>query len=413
MRTSGPVAWIFQGNPDTFDVDGYLSLRTPRISWAVNQYGEEIREGDQVFLWRAAGRAKTTAGVVGRARVASAPGRGAPDPRSAPFWRDHAPGEGGEHVWLEDIELAAERRELRREWLKDDPVCRDLPIVKQAAGTNFKVPPLCLERLERLWERTGRDWTRADCIAALWAYDVTYGEPVSMRAGSIVTEVALRTGRAVSAVYNKVMNFRALDPRDERKGLAAGGQVDREVWDEFYETGRQVLDSTKLQRAYLDLWGDAEVGVSEDAPEPSGSLAAPVGESAPGRVGRTTYRMIRDTAITRWVKQLYDHRCQACGGRFDSPRGPVAEGAHIQPLGALHGGPDVVANVLCLCPTHHALFDRGAFAIADDHRILALRAEGLLDRLAVADGHSIGPEFLAYHRRRFARWPGWDGAGLE
>jgi hypothetical protein len=42
-------------------------------------------------------------------------------------------------------------------------------------------------------------------------------------------------GRAVSGVYNKVMNFRAIDPRDERSGMSGGGETDRRVWSEFYD----------------------------------------------------------------------------------------------------------------------------------------------------------------------------------
>ena len=42
-------------------------------------------------------------------------------------------------------------------------------------------------------------------------------------------------GRAITGVYNKVMNFRAIDPTDPRAGLSAGGQVEHAVWDEFYD----------------------------------------------------------------------------------------------------------------------------------------------------------------------------------
>lgn len=39
---------------------------------------------------------------------------------------------------------------------------------------------------------------------------------------------------------------------------------------------------------------------------------------------------------------------------------PYAEAAHIRALGSPHNGPDVIENVLCLCPNHHVLFDNGA-----------------------------------------------------
>jgi len=34
-----------------------------------------------------------------------------------------------------------------------------------------------------------------------------------------------------------------------------------------------------------------------------------------------------------------------------------------------HGGPDEVANGLCLCSIHHKLFDKGVLGITDHHQI--------------------------------------------
>jgi hypothetical protein len=35
--------------------------------------------------------------------------------------------------------------------------------------------------------------------------------------------------------YNKVMNLRHLDPRDEREGMSGAGDADSRVWDEFFD----------------------------------------------------------------------------------------------------------------------------------------------------------------------------------
>jgi hypothetical protein len=255
------------------------------------------------------------------------------------------------------------------------------------------------DRLERLWVRTGVDWTRSDSIAGLWAYDLTYGREVSKTAGSPVADVALRIGRAVGGVYNKVMNFRALDPRDQREGLPAGGAVDQEVWNEFYDAERRAVRSTELEKAFLDLWGDSSPAVEAAPTSGAGTNVPPAATATPSRARQTTFRVIRDSAVTDWVKQVHQHRCQACGRRFDSPRGPVAEGAHIRPLGAEHDGPDDVRNVLCLCPTHHALFDRGAFVIFEDLALRSSHVGDLLPRLAVRPEHEVGIEFVSYHRR--------------
>ena len=47
------------------------------------------------------------------------------------------------------------------------------------------------------------------------------------------------------------------------------------------------------------------------------------------------------------------------------PTGRYAEGAHIRPLGYPHDGPDVLGNVLCLCPNDHVRFDYGAIWLDD------------------------------------------------
>jgi len=123
--------------------------------------------------------------------------------------------------------------------------------------------------------------------------------------------------------------------------------------------------------------------------EPAGPALA---EPAP-RYLATTSRLIRDTALTRQVKVLHGYRCQVCGEALLSPAGPYAEAAHIRPLGAPHHGPDVLANILCLCPNHHVLFDLGGFAVGAGCELL-----GLPGQLRQHPGHPVGPEYLAYHR---------------
>ncbi|MCC2546902.1 HNH endonuclease [Hymenobacter sp. BT175] len=120
--------------------------------------------------------------------------------------------------------------------------------------------------------------------------------------------------------------------------------------------------------------------------------AEQVHEPAP-RYLATTSRIIRDTALTRAVKDLYAYRCQVCNERLPTPAGFYAEAAHIRPLGAPHHGPDLLSNVLCLCPNHHVLFDFGSIAVNEDFTLL-----GLPGRLTVQPAHQVGLEFLAYHR---------------
>ena len=112
----------------------------------------------------------------------------------------------------------------------------------------------------------------------------------------------------------------------------------------------------------------------------------------PRREAMTT-RIVRDASVARAVKRLHAFRCQVCGQTVDTPGGPYAEAAHIQPLGHPHNGPDVLANVLCLCPNHHVALDQWAFAIADDFTLI-----GLNGMLRLHPRHAIGLEYVRYHR---------------
>jgi putative restriction endonuclease len=138
------------------------------------------------------------------------------------------------------------------------------------------------------------------------------------------------------------------------------------------------------------------VRIQEEAPSP------PVGgQPPPGPAGRrstTVLRIVRDTALGLQVKAIYGYACQVCGLAIQGPGALYAEAAHIRPLGRPHDGPDVLTNLLCLCPNHHVLFDLGAFTVRDD-----LSLAGIKGRLTVKDGHRVDPDHLLYRREHYAQ----------
>ena len=124
------------------------------------------------------------------------------------------------------------------------------------------------------------------------------------------------------------------------------------------------------------------------------SITAPAGENTePRRAKISVQRIVRETALAKWVKYHHRHTCQVCGIRLETGGGPYMEAAHIRPLGRPHNGPDTWDNLLCLCPNHHVMFDQGAFSIAEDFELI-----GINDRLRIKKGHDIGVQHLAYHR---------------
>jgi putative restriction endonuclease len=166
---------------------------------------------------------------------------------------------------------------------------------------------------------------------------------------------------------------------------AEPGKSGHRVWRFRLEELPEIAELTERESPPLDLF-TAATTVSEPT---SAYGPAPRRET-------TTLRLVRDTAVTRRVKALHDYRCQVCATQLRSAAGPYAEAAHIRPLGAPHHGPDVLANVLCLCPNHHVLFDLGSFGIAEDGQLL-----GLPGHLVRHKQHVIEPAFLAYHRAHF------------
>ncbi len=109
----------------------------------------------------------------------------------------------------------------------------------------------------------------------------------------------------------------------------------------------------------------------------------------------TVERIVRSSPTALMIKRLYNYTCQVCTTRLATNAGPYAEGAHIRPLGRPHDGPDSPSNILCLCPNHHVLLDRGGFAIDKDMSLI-----GLSGRLLISKQHNLDEVHLAYHRSR-------------
>jgi hypothetical protein len=98
-----------------------------------------------------------------------------------------------------------------------------------------------------------------------------YGQEVSRIPASPVAEVATKIGRAVSGVYNKVMNFRSIDPRDARAGMSGSGEVDRAVWNEFFDNDAGALRLADLESEFNRLWNSSAIA----AVPPSGPAQPP------------------------------------------------------------------------------------------------------------------------------------------
>ena len=111
----------------------------------------------------------------------------------------------------------------------------------------------------------------------------------------------------------------------------------------------------------------------------------------PDRVAVNVYRILRDTALARRVKNMHDFECQICGHTITLQDGSsYAEAHHIKPLGSPHNGPDSIDNILCLCPNHHVELDYGIAAIS-------------LKELRKVSGHKINLKCVKYHNQKIRK----------
>lgn len=84
----------------------------------------------------------------------------------------------------------------------------------------------------------------------------------------------------------------------------------------------------------------------------------------PSRIEITVSRFIRDTKLTKYLKNLHKNQCQLCAQPFHFENGQAyTEAHHIRPLGNPHNGPDIKENIIIVCPNHHAMCDFGGIKL--------------------------------------------------
>lgn len=142
-----------------------------------------------------------------------------------------------------------------------------------------------------------------------------------------------------------------------------------------------------------DLSAVDELPIEGDFGQPA------AGSETPERVTATVQRIVRSSAVKRRVKAWHDNRCQVCALRIEVPGGSYSEGAHIQALGSPHNGPDLAANVLCLCPNCHVMLDVGAIVLSDD--LMVIKGGTEMGPLRTHPQHKIDLNCVRQHRERW------------
>lgn len=116
---------------------------------------------------------------------------------------------------------------------------------------------------------------------------------------------------------------------------------------------------------------------------------------------------VRSRRISMVLKHLYGHRCMFCDQALQIGADPdryYSEGAHVQPLGEPHNGPDIAGNMLVLCPNHHLQFDNGIISIRRVVGTYRVRSKIIGDPLEgkvieVCHPHRLREEYVDWHYR--------------
>jgi hypothetical protein len=142
------------------------------------------------------------------------------------------------------------------------------------------------------------------------------------------------------------------------------------------------------------LWWEEQIKLSKatdwssyiaEVEIPDTPVAEDTEPASPDRVKTTTYRILRDSNLAKNAKYINNYECQICGHSIQlSNDRKYAEAHHIQPLGSPHNGPDVLGNIICVCPNHHAELDYGARELD-------------VSEIKAVDGHVIESEYVEYH----------------
>lgn len=161
------------------------------------------------------------------------------------------------------------------------------------------------------------------------------------------------------------------------------------------ESAPRILYNLAVERGFSLIWKGKSVSRLTHVVDPHDRSGEPIDDTAgaiePPRQSVTIDRIIRDTEISRKIKELHNSKCQICGkslglggNRF------YAEAHHIKPLGSPHNGPDTPENIICVCPEHHVLLDYGAIKLTRGN-------------ITIEEGHQVSDEYISYHNSVI--WP--------
>jgi len=128
-------AWIFQANPQRFDILNALADETNEDTWLVNQYQNYIRAGHVAIVWMSG----KEGGIYALGDVISDPAYMIDSEATAKYWTSDA--DRGQRRLRARIKyrLKLVNNPVMKDELRNIPLLRNLSIFRNARGTNFPV----------------------------------------------------------------------------------------------------------------------------------------------------------------------------------------------------------------------------------------------------------------------------------
>ncbi len=157
-------AWIFQGNPDRFDIDSYLGQQRD-IYWSVRleSHQKQVQVGDTVYIWRASGSKRLGPGIVAHGVVTEeCVPKGKvrhPERLYGSLWADPRLDPPGARagIHLNEVRLTPTESMVTRKQIESDKDLSRMAIIRVRRGTNFRLTPNEAKKIAQLWHSVPDD----------------------------------------------------------------------------------------------------------------------------------------------------------------------------------------------------------------------------------------------------------------
>lgn len=248
-----------------------------------------------------------------------------------------------------------------------------------------------------------RNWTRDELVVAFNHYcKLPFGQ-LHAKNPRIIS-LAKLLDRTPGSLAMKLVNFAALDPTHQKRGISGlknTSKADQAIWNEF--NGNWTDLAAESERASRQRQG-AEI------PNPE-ALATADSAEPPAETERESWVTVRlgQSFFRDTILASYGTRCCVCNLHVES----LLVASHIVPWAAR---PDLRVNPrngLCLCALHDRAFDRGLVTIdvrmsmTLSPRLEQYLPDDVVEKMFVAyrdvlirlpEKFSPSPEYLDYHR---------------